>query len=379
PSVHYPGGFSLQAAQGSDMPNPDLFIDVDWYRQQLIKTIDLWNGGLDGESGMGVYRDDFDGLFHVELSVDWQQKPMQFTTAVAQSRAIYINVEAYRAAGAQDGERFLQAINAGVDKLIEYFRDPDFGGYFWQVSPTGRIVDGHKHGYGNVHPLFSLAQAYSVTGNPDHLNAALLQLAIVEQYFLDRDYPGGIHGGMTRDFSAVVSGNSIDPFTHYFEALLILFDVTGGEQQAHVAELLEEAGNFLTQHLYRDQDGFTDRGYVAYNYDSEWNPSQVPYTRPGQWVDASHATTGHNIELAYLLSRAVERGFPQAWLEVSDKLIKFCLEYAMHPEYGGMIYDITDYAGQPIPENPDNAQFIWWPQAETARASLHFTVARDSD
>ena len=136
-------------------------------------------------------------------------------------------------------------------------------------------------------------------------------------------------------------------------------------------------GNFLTQHLYHDQEGYTDRGYVAYNYDDAWQPSRAPYSRARQWTDAQHASTGHNIELAYLLSRAVERGFNPEWLDVADKLLKFCLEYAIHPELGGMIYEVTDYDGKPLVGNPDNDIFIWWAQAETARATLHFAVMRE--
>jgi mannose/cellobiose epimerase-like protein (N-acyl-D-glucosamine 2-epimerase family) len=76
------------------------------------------------------------------------------------------------------------------------------------------------------------------------------------------------------------------------------------------------------------------------------------------------------------LSRAVERGFNPEWLDVGDKLIKFCLEYAIDPDTGGMIYEITDYEGQPLEGNPDNAFYIYWAQAETARALLHYTVVR---
>ena len=36
--------------------------------------------------------------------------------------------------------------------------------------------------------------AYDITGNPGYLDAALEQLAIIEQYFLDPEFPGGILG-----------------------------------------------------------------------------------------------------------------------------------------------------------------------------------------
>ena len=354
-------------------------LDVEWYRQNLVGEADLWNGGLDGESGMGVYDEDFSGFFHVSLNQQWEPTPMRSITGVAQSRAIYMNVEAYRVAGPEAGERFLRAINLGIDFLLEYFKDPDYGGFYWEVDSSGRVVNPMKQGYGNVHPMFALAQAYSVTQNPAHLEAALEQLAVLQAHFFDPDYPGAILPGFSRDFKQIIGVNNVDTFTHLFEPLLTLYDVTEGEQREAIADLIELHGDFLVEHLYHDQAGYTDRGYVAYNYDEEWQPTQVPYTRENQWTVGAQATTGHNIELAYLLSRAVERGFNPDWLNVADKLIRFCLEYTLHPKYGGMIYEITDYEGNPLPGNPDNSDFVWWAQSEMARTLLHFSVVRGAD
>jgi cellobiose epimerase len=360
-----------------DSYDQSLFLDVDWYRESLVATVDLWNGGLDGESGMGVYKEDFNGFFHVDLDRQWRQKPMRTSTIIAQSRAIYMNVEAYRAAGPDEGARFLDAVNKGVDFMLSEFRDARDGGFFWDVSRKGRVGDSMKQGYGNVHPIFALAQAYSVTQNPAHLEAALQQLEVYETHFLDPNYDCAIHPGFNRKFTEIIGVNNVDVFTHFFESLLALHDVTEGAQQVHIDDLVVKCGDFLVNTLYHDQDGFTDRGYVAYNYDENWQPSQIPYTREMQWSGALHATTGHNIELAYLLSRAVERGFDAEWLDTAYKLLKFCEEHAINDEYGGMIYDITDYEGQPLEGNPDNDLFIWWAQFETARAFMHFAVVRD--
>jgi mannobiose 2-epimerase len=351
-------------------------VDVAWYRQDLIKTADLWNGGLDGQSGMGAYAPGFDGLFHVILDRRWNPYPTQTSTTVAQSRAIYMNVEAYRVAGPKEGERFLKAVIDGVDALMNRFHDPAYGGFYWRVDDSS-VMDDTKHGYGNFHALFALTQAYSATGNPKHLELALEQYEVIKEHLLDPEHPGGVRSAVSRDFSTVLAGNSVDPFTHWFEDLLTLYDNTEGPQREAIADMIVLHGNFITQRLYHDQEGYTDRGYVAYNYDESWEPSQVPYTRERQWVDAQHASTGHNIELAFLLSRAVERGFDAEWLDVATKLLEFCLAYAMHPELGGMILEVTDYEGKPLDGNPDNALFLWWAQAETARVTLHNIVVRD--
>lgn len=372
-------GMSAAEPGSYDTYDQSAFLDADWYRENLVDSADLWNGGLDGDSGMGAYRENFNGFFHVNLDRRWRQLPLISSTTVAQSRAIYMNVEAYRAAGEANGERFLQAVTQGVAFLLSEFRDRQFGGFTWAVSRRGIIDDSMKHGYGNVHPIFALTQAYSVTENPEHLAAALEQLQVFRERFLDPAYDCAIHPGFSRNFSQIIGVNNIDVFTHFFEALLALHDVTDGAQQDDIDSLIVRCGDFLVNTLYRDQEGYTDRGYVAYNYDETWQPSQIPYSREAQWSGALHATTGHNIELAYLLSRAVERGFDPEWLQTADKLLRFCLEYAINAETGGMVYEITGYDGQPLSGNPDNALYVWWAQAETARALLHFAVVRSED
>jgi mannobiose 2-epimerase len=368
-----------QERRSWDEADPSLFLDADWYRDNLIASVDLWNGGPNGSTGMGVYAASFNGWFNVALDREWRPQRLTTNTTIAHSRAIYMNVEAYRAAGPENGQRFLDAVNAGVDFLLNEFHDPEYGGFFWEVSRRGTAGDRMKQGYGQVHALFALAQAYSVTSNPAHLAAALEQLALVEARFLDPAYGCGLYPNFSRDFSTIIGVNNIDVFTHFFEALLALHDVTEGEAQDHVRDLITRCGDFLVSTLYVDQDGFSDRGYVAYNYDAQWRPSQEAYTRATQWSGARQASTGHSIELAYLLSRAVERGFSPDWLDTANKLMRFVVEYALDPATGGMRYEITDYDGQPLPGNPDNDLYVWWAQAETARALLHLLIVRGRD
>lgn len=362
-------------------PDEALYVDVEGYRQLLIDTVDVWNGGLDGTSGMGAYAQDFNGFFQVNLDRRWNQADFFVGTSNSQSRAIYMNVEAYRAAveGGQDGERFIKAVRDGTDYLIEGFRDDEFGGYVWMLDGSGQVIDEQKQGYGNVHPILALAHAYDITRDATYLDAALEQVALVEEKFADPGYPGGLRPNFNRNFTEVQGFNNIDNVLHYFEALLALWDVAEGEDKAYIADLVIKEGDFIAYTLYQDEEGFSDRGYLAYNYEADWTPAQAPYTRDTQWWGARHATPGHNIEIAYLFSRAAERGFNPEWTEVGEKAIRFCLEHAIDPETGGMLYDTTDYDGQPLPDNPDNGVYIWWPQTETARAMLHFMVVRGED
>src|SRR5205085_1670852 len=62
-------------------PQPGQFLDVDWYRANLISANDEWNGGLDGDSGMGAYQADFNGFFHMNLDRQFRQTRMNSTSS----------------------------------------------------------------------------------------------------------------------------------------------------------------------------------------------------------------------------------------------------------------------------------------------------------
>lgn len=357
-----------------DLPR-DAHERIAKYRSVLIDHADVWNGGRDGQSGMGVYREDFSGFFHVALDEQWRPRSLNATTAVAQSRAIYLNAEAYRASGEQ---RFRTAVERGSAFLLAHFWD-ERGGFYWEVAPDGRPVDRLKRGYGNVHALFALTHAYAVTRNGRYLDAAWKAFEVIEKYFTDPGFPGAIKLNLSEDLTTTVGVNNVDVFTHYFEALLALHDVTRGEQRTRVTRRLGQAARFLIDKLYRDEEGFTDRGWVAYNYTAEWEPSQQVYTRATQWSGAMHATPPHGVELAFLLSRAVERGFDASWIVVANKLLRFANVHCIDSDTGGFVDEISDFHGRAIDGNPDNAVYTWWPQAEAARALLHFMVVRGED
>ena len=65
------------------------------------RFVDLWNGGQFGNlgtSGMGTYASTWDGLFRMNLDRQFNRISASTNdmTVISQSRAIYINVEAYR-------------------------------------------------------------------------------------------------------------------------------------------------------------------------------------------------------------------------------------------------------------------------------------------
>ncbi len=59
----------------------------------------------------------------------------------------------YRAAAAQ-GYRF----------LLEHFRDPEHGGYYWLTDRSGRPLDRRKFLYGQTFVIYALVEYYRASG-----------------------------------------------------------------------------------------------------------------------------------------------------------------------------------------------------------------------
>jgi mannose/cellobiose epimerase-like protein (N-acyl-D-glucosamine 2-epimerase family) len=140
---------------------------------------------------------------------------------------------------------------------------------------------------------------------------------------------------------------------------------------------LVAAGNLLVTRLAVPIPSAPTLRMVAYNDEEDWTISRRPYTRETQWSGAQHASPGHAAELSFLLSRAVERGFPPGWLSTAQGLLDGVVKYADDPATGALVYETIGYDMKPLPGNPDNALYIYWAQAENLRALMHWSLVRD--
>jgi mannose/cellobiose epimerase-like protein (N-acyl-D-glucosamine 2-epimerase family) len=273
-------------------------VDASAVRGELVRFVDTWNGGQLGTSGMGTYAATWDGLFRMNLDRQFKRIVNTFTddmTIISQSRAIYINVEAYRNAPAADQARFKNAVQRGADYLLGKAVDPNTyagkpGGMWWGLQPDGvsppthtthigGTAPRHKDAYGQVQSLFALAHAYSVTGDVDHLNGAFKQLDVWNAQFADTAAgPGAFLQTANENYTQRIGTRNVDYMTHAFEALMALNDVTpaADPRKAGLGAQITDIGNFFTTRMYRDAAGSTTMGYLPWFYDAQWNPSADP-------------------------------------------------------------------------------------------------------
>jgi hypothetical protein len=83
-------------------------------------------------------------------------------------------------------------------------------------------------------------------------------------------------------------------------------------------------------------------------YDSNWKPA--PPERAG------YLELGHQFEWAFLLSHAVEKGFPKRYLAIGERLLNYGMKVAYDKEEGG-IFSRLDAQGAVV-RGPKG----WWKQ-----------------
>ncbi len=352
-------------------------VDAEECRRRLVETVDLWNGGLDGKSGMGVYREDWDGLFKVHLDRQFQfyESDIPYfrnSTVIAQSRAIYMNAAACFAAPEDDKDRFKRAVLMGADYLLEYGRDPRYGGYFWRLDYDGDVPpDGNedstlKDTYGNTFLVFGLANAWRVSKEEKYLNAAMEQIELLYERFADPKHPGGFLPPFSRTWDGPRGVKHFDPPVHLLEALMVLHDHTSGATRRRIEEWIKRQGDFVTEVMYQDLPGHEDRGFVAEVFADNWKPHP----------DQVEVRGGHCVETAFLLGRAVERGLgDESWLEVARKIMTFAVDTFYDESHGAVLDSNSDYHGDVV----DGDVAEWWHNTEMARAAAHFSAVHGMD
>ena len=336
-------------------------IDADWFRKALADEIQHWFKSAELPSGF------------VQQRIDRQWRPTgeQVATLTSQGRHMFMRARGY---DLTRDAAYLQSVRRIADFTLANFRDTQYGGVYFSVSPDGKVVDDRKDSYGTAFTIFGLSHAARVTRDEKYRKAALAVWADMKKGL--RDKAGFFKPGTTRDFSqapaptrggpmgrqgaaakapqrSTAGRNTQNPMMHLFEALLALHEATGSKE---VFAEVEAHGNAMFTKLFQDKGG-----YLPEFYDADWKP--LPASEGG------HPDLGHQFEWAYLWSQAVDTGFPKQDLQLyGERLLNYGMKVAYDTENGG-IFSVGDYEGNPV-----RAPKGLWQQCEFLRALMNWAV-----
>lgn len=301
--------------------------DWSWFKESFVtQNIEPW------------YRASFrpTGFFCTELDQSWTPKPQPTATLVSQSRLIYTMAMGY---SVTEDPRFLDAMHKGIVFLREKFGDNTNGGYFYQVNEKGQVIDRSKDGYGHAFVIYSLATAAKVSREARYSDEALKCWEVLRSRMMESD--GGLMWKAAEDFS-VLNRRSQTPNMQLLEGLLELYDATKDPGLYEDSLLLL---NFVVDRL-RD-----DSGVIPENFQGDWDTPVLIDQKP-------YIERGHQVEWAFLISRAVELGFPRRYLKVGNELMDYTMEHGYDPQSGGV-------------REPSGAKGSWQ-QAEFLRALMRY-------
>lgn len=263
--------------------------------------------------------------------------------------------------------------------LTTRFLDERHGGYFWELSPAGDVLDDKKKVYGQAFCIYALAEYHRTFDEPAALRHATDVFDLIESYASDTQH-GGYFEVMSRDWRPcedmrlsdkdMNEKKSMNNHLHILEGYTNLVRVwperssswrgrpalvLKKQEQGQDALVTEEQGrDALATRLRELIELFgrhivdPEQAHFQHFFDEAWTPKSYSYT------------FGHDIEGSWLLCEAAEvLGSPRVLEQVRSlaaTMARAALEEGLDKD-GGLFYE--GRGGQIINSNKE-----WWPQAE---------------
>ena len=244
----------------------------------------------------------------------------------------------------------------GVDFVISNFWDERYGGFYWKCMRDGAELDKGKIVYGESFAIYALSEYYLSTKDPRGLEYATKTFDILQKYCADTQY-GGYREYFNEDWTPETPGfgggdrKTLDSHMHLMEAFTVLYEASREEiHKRKLKEVIDLIVNKMIDH---------QRGSGLNQFDLAWN--SVPALslkrtwnaeRFGEQPAEPTQTTsyGHNTELVWLLSRALEIGGfdTEPYKKVMKQLIDHAIDNGIDWQYGGVYRDGLRETGKPI-------------------------------
>ena len=317
-------------------------------RAQLIeKVMPYWhNTAIDKQYGGYLLADD--ALRKVGPATEKQ--------LVTQSRMIWGFSQAHIKKLGDGKHDYLKAAEQGYRFLLQHFKDPIHGGYFWATDVTGKPVNERKIVYGEAFVIYGLVEYYRASGDKEALRHAMDQFKVLQERAHDNKNGGWIEH-FDRDWTPMlkpvpeaiveVGGfKSANTHLHLMEAFAELYEAT---RDPDVRKAVEESLKINTKYFYPP-----DAGQSCFHRQLDWSPVTLP--------SSAGLSYGHNVEFAWLMIRAEQVLKRKPSWNHFNAHIDHALKYGYDHERGGLYSRGAD-------DTPaTDTDKVWWVQSEMLAA-----------
>jgi mannose/cellobiose epimerase-like protein (N-acyl-D-glucosamine 2-epimerase family) len=224
-------------------------------------------------------------------------------------------------------ERYLEGLRHGLDYLRKVHRDPESGGYIWELR-NGEVTDTTQHCYGLA--FTAIAYAKAVEAGVEEAEPWLEEVwDLMEEHFWEPRH--GLYADeATRDWT-VSNYRGQNPNMHACEAWLAAYEATGK------ARYLERAV-LVADHIVNRQAAL-NHGLIWEHYDADWKVDWLyNYGDQSNIFRPWGYQPGHHVEWAKLLL-ILDRHLPADWrLPRARELFEHAVTTSWDDEFGGMVY-----------------------------------------
>ncbi len=265
-----------------------------------------------------------------------------------------------------DRTEFHQLAEKGCSFLIAAFWDQQHEGWYWKVERDGDCLDPGKVVYGMSFAIYALSEYYLATHDKRGLKYATRTFDLLQIYCTDTLY-GGYYESLERNWSVSKPGfaggdrKSLDTHMHLMESFTALYAVS--QQALHRRKLLDLIELIINRMIDpvsgsgRNQVDLAFKPIPAIAIKRTWNAE-----RQGNATTVPVDTTsfGHNVELAWLMSHALETIHidTSPFKHTLYRLVDHTIQYGIDTTYGGIYRDGTASGTVLVDEKE------WWQQAE---------------
>ena len=208
-----------------------------------------------------------------------------------QSRMVWAFSHAHRK-GLGD---YLDAAERGVDFLLERFWDPRHDGFFWKTDRAGAPLDERKLLYGHLFAIYAFVEYGRAGGSEDAVGRALTLFRLIQDRARDNEFGGWLEHFapewqplMEPEIAVEVEIAGLKSANAHLHALEALTELYADSGDPGVGQALSDAVEICTSRFYPSDPS------AASTYRSrDWKPAGRP-----------DPSVGHNIEFAWLLTRA---------------------------------------------------------------------------
>ena len=266
---------------------------------------------------------------------------------ISQTRCIYTMAAAHRA-GYGDG-KCADLARSGIDFLIQRMWDKEYGGFYWMVDRTGKVLKHDKVLYGQSFAIYCLSE-YTITFNdPIGLQYAEQTFDLIQNHCHEPQF-GGYLEMFDRSWELKGPGSpggdrkTLDVHMHLMEAFTCLYDCS--QKEVHKQKLIEVIDLLINKILHSEyKTGIPQfskdwKQVPQIKFDIIWGWDRYDDTE--QKANPSDNTCyGHNAEFAWLLIHALNilnidiSGYRDLLIKIFDHTV----DNGIDTEFGGVFVE----------------------------------------